>query len=54
MATQIKKCPKARRRTGKKAKAPVPHAPHDWVTGVYYPTGETDGTPVRCPGYGNA
>jgi hypothetical protein len=43
MKLPIKRCPKARRRTGRKAKLRVPHAPHRWIAGVYFPVGEVDG-----------
>lgn len=41
-APVVKPCPRARRR--------VPHDPHEWTAGVYYPIGETDGYPAQCPG----
>lgn len=46
-----KKCPKARKETGKKAKPRVPHEAHTWRAGVYYPIGEVDGWIAQCPGY---
>jgi hypothetical protein len=48
---EIKKCARAKVKSGRKAKRPIPHGPHDWVAGVYLPVGNIDGHWVRCPGY---
>jgi hypothetical protein len=45
-----KKCPKARKKSGKKAKKPIPHLPHSWWASVYLPVGDL-GYPALCPGY---
>lgn len=45
-----KKCPRARKKSGKKAKKPVPHLPHSWWAGEYLPVGDL-GYPAVCPGY---
>lgn len=47
----IKRCPRAREESGRKAKLPVPHAPHTWRAGIYYPVGHVDGYLAHCPGW---
>lgn len=44
-----KPCPKARKRTGRKAKPMVVHPPHHWIAGQYLPVGDL-GYQAKCPG----
>ena len=51
MKLEFKKCPKARKRTGKNVKPPVAHGPHTWIAGVYAPVGDVEGFIAQCPGW---